>query len=193
MCGRYCVDEKLSADLAWLGCRTDRNLVYRTGDIYPSETASVIVGGRPELCICSMSWGLPSYQRKQRIINVRAETVLEKRGFSDGVRRRRCVIPARHFYEWDKSRNKITFLPESGEVIYMAGFYQMYEDGARFVILTTKANGSMSPVHDRMPLILEKEEITEWLGEDASVERFLGKIPQKLSRRSDYEQLSFLW
>ena len=72
----------------------------------------------------------------------------------------------------------------------MAGFCRRYEDGEHFVILTTAANASMEPVHDRMPLILERQEIAEWMFSDAKTESFLYKTPCLLERRTEYEQLS---
>ena len=58
------------------------------------------------------------------------------------------------------------------------------------MILTTEANDSMRPVHDRMPLVLERDEIRRWLIEDLQVETFLQKMPPLLERRMDFEQMS---
>ncbi len=59
-----------------------------------------------------------------------------------------------------------------------------------FVILTTGANQSMKPVHDRMPLILERNEIVQWILNDERTEAILHKTPCLLERKSDYEQMS---
>ena len=72
----------------------------------------------------------------------------------------------------------------------MAGFCRRYEDGEHFVILTTAANASMEPVHDRMPLILEEREIASWILDDEKAEDILHKTPCLLERRMDYEQLT---
>ena len=72
----------------------------------------------------------------------------------------------------------------------MAGCYRKYEDGDRFVILTTQANASMEQVHDRMPLILERDEAVCWLLEDDASEELLRKAPPLLERRTEFEQLS---
>ena len=72
----------------------------------------------------------------------------------------------------------------------MAGFYNSCQVEDSFVILTTVANKSMQPVHDRMPLILELEEIEPWIFDDREVERILLKTPCLLERRAEYEQLS---
>ena len=72
----------------------------------------------------------------------------------------------------------------------MAGLYNHYQDEDRFVILTTAANESMKPVHDRMPLLLERDEIGKWLFEDNLTEVLLRKTPALLERRADFEQMS---
>ena len=75
-------------------------------------------------------------------------------------------------------------------MLYMAGLYNRYQDEDRFVILTTSANESMKPIHDRMPLLLERDEISKWLFEDRLTEAFLQKTPALLERRTDFEQMS---
>ena len=75
-------------------------------------------------------------------------------------------------------------------VLFMAGFCRQFEDGEHFVILTTAANVSMEPVHDRMPLILEYQEIAEWMFDDTKTESILHKTPCLLERKTEYEQLS---
>ncbi|MCD8076286.1 MAG: SOS response-associated peptidase [Lachnospiraceae bacterium] len=137
-----------------------------------------------------LKWGFPQYSGKGLFINARAETALQKKTFSESVLHRRCVIPARHFYEWDASKNKVTFLRENGSTLYMAGLYNLIEDEIRFVILTTQANPSVSPVHDRMPLILEKENVEDWICDGERTQAFLQKIPVSLQRTQEYEQQS---
>ena len=66
----------------------------------------------------------------------------------------------------------------------------MYDNEPHFIIVTTSANASMLPVHDRMPLILEEWELTEWLNNDAKVAEFLKKSSPLLERQQDYEQMS---
>lgn len=79
---------------------------------------------------------------------------------------------------------------ENQLILYMAGFYNRFQDEDRFIILTTGANASVSPVHHRMPLILEEKELEEWVYDDAFLEFALHKIPPLLERRQEYEQQS---
>ena len=75
-------------------------------------------------------------------------------------------------------------------VLFMAGFYNRFQDEDHFIILTTQANESVSPVHHRMPLILERSELEDWVYEDTFLEFALHKKPPQLVRRQDYEQQS---
>ena len=75
--------------------------------------------------------------------------------------------------------------------MWFAGFYNLEQNEDRFVILTTAANTSMQPVHDRMPLILDNNEIIPWiLGDLHSYDNILKKVPEQLEKSTEYEQLS---
>ncbi|MCD8325879.1 MAG: SOS response-associated peptidase [Lachnospiraceae bacterium] len=87
-------------------------------------------------------------------------------------------------------KNKVSFLRESGSTLYIAGFYNLIEDDIRFIILTTQANSSVSPVHDRMPLILEKENVEDWICDGEQTQAFLQRTPVPLQRTQEYEQQS---
>lgn len=197
MCGRFCIDgetakeiekivwqieERLKRELA--GIRTEAR------DIFPSQMAPVLSVDEHGLCCRLQRWGFPGYGGKQLIFNARSESALEKRMFRESVERRRIVIPAARFYEWSRNKEKNTFSRKGQPALFMAGFYDRYQGEERFVILTTAANDSMRPVHDRMPLILERDEIRSWLSEDGQVEAFLQKTPALLERQADFEQMS---
>ncbi len=113
--------------------------------------------------------------------------------FRDGVLQRRAIIPARWFYEWNRAREKITFFQEKEKILYLAGFFNWYQDGPHFVILTTEANESMKKTHDRMPLIFTEEEARTWLDGQGGerMEHLLKKRPAALQKKAEYEQISF--
>lgn len=101
----------------------------------------------------------------------------KKRTFKDSVRTRRCAVPAAGFYEWNSEKEKYTFRNPDSSIFYLAGFYKEYEEGTRFVILTTEANDSMKSVHNRMPLVLGRQELDAWLFDDSQTELILRKVP----------------
>jgi len=162
----------------------------RIGDVYPSQTAAVLTGKIPGLRVEEMNWGFLQYQKKKLLINARAENVLERKMFRESVLHRRCIIPAKHFYEWDLGKNKVTFLRKDKPILYMAGFYNHFQDKERFIIITTQANESVKKTHDRMPLILEERELEDWIYDDKFLEFTLHKIPVQLIKHQDYEQQS---
>ncbi|MDE6517960.1 MAG: SOS response-associated peptidase [Acetatifactor sp.] len=190
MCGRYYIDSDVEKEIYRIAQEIDKNVRMEwTGDIYPSQEAPVIYGRGDILHGGEMKWGLTGKDRKL-LINARAETAMGRPTFSDSVRQRRCVIPARNFYEWNRERQKVTFCRQKEETMFLAGFYRGQEDGPHFIILTTAANDSVRPVHERMPLILEEKEIRPWIWEDSKVSSFLNKFSPLLERRQDYEQMS---
>lgn len=206
MCGRFYIDEGTAREIEQIIRGVDLRIQkMRTGDIYPSQSAGILTcnsrqknplsagsaaENSPTLELTEMHWGFPQYQKKGLLINARAETALERRTFRESVLHRRCVIPARHFYEWDSDKNKVTFFREDRPVLFMAGFYNQFQDEVRFIILTTQANASVSPVHSRMPLILDEGELEDWVYDDIFTEYALHKTPTELLREQEYEQQS---
>ncbi len=163
---------------------------FQERDIRPTELAPVLSDGEEGLILRSVRWGLPGFQKGQVIFNARCETALEKGMFREGVLHGRIVIPAVSFYEWNRRKEKNTFSRPDGKILYMAGFCKGEGSEERFTILTTAANESMLPVHDRMPLILEESEIEPWFYREDWTESLLRKVPGPLSRQAEYEQLS---
>lgn len=195
MCGRYHIDDEVGQAIQKLVREIDEaySKGFPAGDIHPTETAPILMAGtgeaglRAEPCF----WGFPGFDKRGVIFNARSETALEKKLFSASVLQRRCVIPARKFYEWDKSKNKVAFVRDDGPVIYMAGFYDVRDGQNRFVILTTGANGSMAPVHDRMPLLLEPDRLEAWVRDSESTPAFLKSVPAELKKEYDFYQEQF--
>ena len=190
MCGRYYVDDETAREIEKLVRDLDRKLkMERTGDVFPSQNAMILKGEGNHLAAEQMRWGFPGFEKGKLLINARAETALERPTFRESVQDRRCIIPARGFYEWNKSKEKFTFERKETPVLFMAGCYNRYEGQERFVILTTDANSSVAPVHNRMPLILEPEELKDWVLDEQVAESLLHKTPVLLEQRAEYEQM----
>jgi len=95
--------------------------------------------------------------------------------FKKCLAEKRCVIPTTGFYEWDSAKKKYLFqLPEAPE-LYLAGLYNDFAGEQRFTILTTAANASIADVHNRMPLVLPKEDISPWLQNTSAAVRILNR------------------
>ena len=167
-------------------------------DIYPSQ-ASVTIhsaesnGGHKTdtLGVSEMFWGFENPYRKGLIINARSETAREKNLFAESIARRRCVIPASGFYEWDPYKARFRFSHPDDELLLLAGIYHE-EHGApapHYTILTTQANESMIPVHDRMPVIISRDEIHPWLNDNEKLSDFLERPQLQLVCEQDSGQI----
>lgn len=193
MCGRYHFSAELLDEIRDLTEQKDWKLELGVldRDIHPGDTAPVITAAGDQggsLRVCRQKWGYPGPGGKGLVFNARSESVFEKRMFRDSVSQRRAVVPVSWFYEWNKNKEKFTFTREGSRILFLAGFYGRYEDGDRFVILTTQANASMAPVHSRMPLVLEREQVREWILDSTKTKELLGQEPPRLARDCEYEQ-----
>ncbi len=190
MCGRYYVDDDTAREIERVVRRIGADMKMKVvRDIHPSEAAPVILNQNDQLAVRMMNWGFPQQQSKGLVINARAESVADKRVFSS-IYSRRCIIPAKHYYEWDADRNKAVFSRQDNRTLYMAGFYNLMDGLDRFVIITTAANESVLRVHDRMPLILAEEDIEDWIFDDRFWQHALKFVPMQLQRFQQYEQQS---
>lgn len=190
MCGRYYVDDGTWSEIRKICHGIDEaKLNARSGDVRPTDFALVLSGGK-EIRAEQMRWGFASPYQDGLLINARVETATTKVSFRNSIRNYRCVIPAAGFYEWTKSKEQVSFTMPDSCILYMAGIWQPSDKGNQFTILTTAPNSSVSPVHDRMPLVLTRDEIRPWIGDWQKAEKLLYKVPPMLDRRQEYEQLS---
>ena len=190
MCGRYFVDEEMWREIKKI-CKQidDSKLKVTRGDVRPTDMAVVLMGMK-EVRTEQMQWGFTQQYQEGLLINARAETVLSKPSFRDSMRHCRCVIPAAGFYEWNKAKEQVSFRMPQSKILYMAGIWQPTAKEKQFTILTTSPNDSVSPVHDRMPLVLTSEEIIPWIQSFDAAEKLLTKTPPFLEHKQEYEQLS---
>jgi putative SOS response-associated peptidase YedK len=126
-----------------------------------------------------LKWGLiPSWAKDAsmgaRLINARSETVEEKPAFRQAFKQRRCIIPADGFYEWQRTEGRkqpFFFRMRDESPFGFAGLWERWEgEGDQIInsctILTTEANKVLQPVHDRMPVILNRDDYELWFDED---------------------------
>lgn len=140
----------------------------------PTQKLAVITGDRPGH-LQWFRWGLIPFWSKELprtspVINARAESIDQKPMFRKLISGRRCLVPADGFYEWPKGGPKLPyrFVMADQSLFAMAGLWDGWKspDGElihSFTIITTTANKLMEPIHDRMPVILEKEQYDAWL------------------------------
>ena len=168
MCGRFYVPEDASIQLirAIVEQLEHRNVKVKTGDVFPGDVAVVVASNRQmQPQPFAMEWGYHLSDGK-RIINARSETAAQKAMFADGIRQRRCLIPAQHYYEWEKAdgrKVKYAIEPEGAEGFFLAGIYRMEAGKPVFTILTRDAAEGIAFIHERMPVILPGEVAADWI------------------------------
>lgn len=187
MCGRYQFSSEQSAEILQIiqevqdKFGTNAVKAVRQGEIVPGCKMPVLLpseeGPTPELLV----WGYRT--PKSLIVNARAETAAEKPMFAESAQHQRCVIPSTGFYEWDGDKRKFSFTMPGSTALYMAGVFDVRGGIPCFCILTTAANDSMREVHDRMPLVLEREQIEPWLYDNAATGYFLSMTPPALDKQ----------
>lgn len=185
MCGRYVLfgSEELQ-EIRDIINEVQRkvNGEIKTGEIFPTDRAPVLIQRNGFLSPEAVTWGFPSFHGKGVIINARAETVPEKPMFRNCLATRRCVIPSTGFYEWshDGAKTKYQFNLPGVSALYMAGLYNKFQGESRFVILTTAANASMADVHSRMPVVLDRVGVEYWMGNERAALELLSEVPPEL-------------
>ena len=176
MCSRYFLDADGNIIAYTFRVPPDPRVPKRF-NIAPTQEAPVVRvnadGGR-ELAL--LRWGLvPSWAKDlgvgNKMINARAEGVHEKPAFREALRKRRCLVPATGFFEWEgppgrKQPFAIT-VPDT-PLFAFAGLWESWrpaggEPVQTFTIVTTDANPAVAAIHDRMPVILTPAEADTWL------------------------------
>ncbi len=187
MCGRYsliCTDDlgnRFRIYEPTIGCRSRFNVA-------PSQIMPVVVE-REQAELVPMEWGLVPHWVKDpstahRPINARAETLTERPMFRGLIRHNRCLVPASGFYEWKKDGgHKMPYYLRlrDADLFAFAGLYDVWHDAdgsalATYTIITTAANEVVAPIHDRMPVILRREDEERWIAREPPAREELGDL-----------------
>ena len=179
MCGRYRIRDTEAVDA--LTRRLFGIPAWATGPIAPryniapsQEIAALTRDASGAAIVRMLRWGLipawaPAGPPSIRPINAQSETVATKAMFRQAFERRRCLVPADGFYEWQRvdatRRQPFDIHLRGGRPFFLAGIYEeaSLHHPATCAILTTRANPAMARVHDRMPALLEGEAARRWL------------------------------
>ena len=168
MCGRYNFSKNSSSPMVRkvLENLQNRQIEVKTGEVNPGDIAAVIASNRKlEPQAFGMKWGYKLPDGKL-IFNARSETAAQKAMFADGMRQRRCLIPADCYYEWQKTaqgKQKYQLAPSNANGFFLAGIYRIEQGSAVFSVLTKEPVEPIAFIHHRMPVILPKEAMSDWL------------------------------
>lgn len=175
MCGRFLLTSPPQAVHDLFGTVETPDFPPRY-NIAPSQPIPVVLLESGERHIKLMRWGLiPSWVKDPRtfalLFNARADSVLDKPSFKNAMKRRRCLIPADGFYEWQSlgDRKKPFYIhPAKGGPIAFAGLYETWvgpngEEVDTVAIVTTEASADLRAIHDRMPVVIAPDAFDLWL------------------------------
>ena len=195
MCGRYVINAEPDALAGYFGVH--RVMVERlepSFNVAPTDPVYAVAEHRGARQLGAFRWGLiPHWSRDRKgplNINARAETVATKPAFRDSIRRKRCLLPATGFFEWNHTETgKRPYFVRMADDAPMAfaGIWASWRDPETeqwirsAAIITTTANRGLSPIHSRMPVILEPDRWDLWLDRDirsaGAVEPLLAPLP----------------
>ncbi|HKJ45178.1 MAG TPA: SOS response-associated peptidase [Balneolales bacterium] len=179
MCGRYTLFSDKEEIEETFGVSSDENELFKVNyNVAPGTINPVILMPRPDVRdLGGFKWGLiPSWAEDERVgykmINARAETLLEKPSYRKPFQRQRCIIPANGFFEWQtiyKQKTPFYVRTLDQDLLGFAGLYEKWVSKDKkktvysYTIITTEANALLQPLHDRMPVILERKNYDQWL------------------------------
>ncbi|NIL82594.1 SOS response-associated peptidase [Rhodococcoides kroppenstedtii] len=200
MCGRY-ASTRSDDDLSSLF-----DAVVRLGDppepsynVAPTDPVRIVLDRDDDRQLRTVRWGLvPSWAKDKkiasRLINARSETVTEKPAFRKAAAKRRCLIPADGYYEWEKREGaKVPHFLHTDGVLAMAGLYELWPDPSlddddpnkwfwSTTVLTTTATDTLGHIHDRSPVVVPDDMWSAWLDPGltdlAGVADLLQSIPE---------------
>lgn len=174
MCGRFALKTPRARLSERFGLDECPELAPRYNIPPGTDIAAIRLSPEGRRVLHLLRWGLVPHWAKDpamgaKLNNARAEGVAEKPAFRDAFRRRRCLIPADGFYEWQaRGKVKQPYFISQGETFAMAGLWESWRqpDGGILrtcCVLTTGPNGVMAPIHDRMPVIVPPQDWSRWL------------------------------
>jgi putative SOS response-associated peptidase YedK len=192
MCGRYQLvrPELLARVYGVEQGQLDALGFVPNANVRPTQRVPVLLG---EHDLALVKWGFVApwaKDAKSALINARAEGLADKPTFRRAFRSQRCLIPASGFYEWQaapnggKRKTPYLFTVKNAELFTFAGLWEVWTDRASgeelrtCAIITTTPNTLVAPVHDRMPVILRREDQDEWVDPDLHDVGRLGALLQ---------------
>lgn len=189
MCSRYSIIAKAEEVASHFTVDIPLSFYKPNYNAAPSQLLPVITSHSPQ-GLSLFYWGLPPERSKnraitERIINLRAEAIHEKPVYKKVLRTNRCLIPADGYYEWKKIGKKSTIpyriIRKDRAVFGFAGIWEEFDDESgdsrhTFSIITVPCNALTASVHERMPLILNREAEGTWLNPKASEAELLSVL-----------------
>ena len=179
VCGRFSQGEPSHRISDYFGAYPDEDLPDGLYNVPPTETVRMVLEKADQRRLVAARWGYRPFwaaneDAAKSWINARAESAWGSPAFGRALRTRRCVIPADAFYEWDRTaspRQPYAIGPAvEGEILALAGIWSpVHGEAPTMAIMTTSPNELVAPIHNRMPVILDRDALDAWLDPDADL------------------------
>lgn len=187
MCGRFAIHTSVQEIMKYAKVTGGRVPWQPSYNIAPSQAVPVVLHREGNKQLTLAKWGLIPFWAKDRsignkLINARAETIDQKPSFRQAFQRKRCLIPASGFYEWDKKTRQPYYIKlKNQELFFFAGLWDTWHgnDESNLLsctIITTSANETIQLHHHRMPVILPQDALSEWTDTPESETKNLKKL-----------------
>jgi putative SOS response-associated peptidase YedK len=194
MCGRFVSASPPDEIARYFDAEAPEHLLDPNFNVAPTDDVYVVLESGGVRRVEALHWGLVPHWAKDpsvgsRMINARAETVATKTAFKPALIERRALIPADGFYEWqavpgEKKKQPMFIHGPAHEPLAFAGLWTVWRDPSSATrdelrscaIITTTANETVAPVHDRMPVIIDRAHWDEWLSPDNHDLETLGRL-----------------
>jgi putative SOS response-associated peptidase YedK len=166
MCGRFVRKGEPKKVTETLGVQDGEENWTPSFNVAPSATIPMVTADQTGRHLVTAVWGFTSPGRSP-LFNARSETVDSLPSFRDSFRHNRCIVPASGFYEWRRSdRQPFYFERCDGQPLAFAGILKKVGNHLEASVITTTPNADMRDIHHRMPVILEQDAWTDWLGHE---------------------------
>lgn len=178
MCGRYHFNILPDNKGKQIKDRAKKlKLIYKEGEVFPGDNVLCMIPKDSKIDLDVFKWGIKS---KTLLINARSETLDEIVTYKK-IKNNRCAVITNGFYEWDKEKNKY-FIKYNEKYMYLACIFNEFDE---LVILTKSSNGDFKRIHDRIPIIMNQEEMIKYIhGEKVDIKNktlIIDKINQEIN------------
>lgn len=188
MCGRFTLAERLEQLQRHYEIH-EINYDYQPSyNIAPTDLITTVKENNTQNSFEQLNWGIPLKIEKLNnlVINIRDDSIPTNGFFNKMFTSNRCLIPASGFFEWKKTgSSKVPYyIKTNQEIISFAGLYYKIKDDLYSAIITTNPNDLVETLHDRMPVILSKEEEESWLDPESThteLQSLLDPYPSELT------------
>lgn len=199
MCGRYQLnfdDPDKFKNRFDIGGEFPKSKISSNYNVAPTQIMPVVITRSPNSVVL-MRWGLIPFWEKsdnpKGLFNIRDDTAIEKKWAHKYLTMQRCIVPASSFYEWQETpdgKNPYRIFLKNEDYMALAGIYSTWQNPktgneiSSYAIITTSPNNLMKTIHNRMPVILEKDEEEKWLNPDMveveQIKEFLDPLSAKI-------------